>query len=180
MRTMLLASTLAAALLVMPSSAEAQFPGEEECLECYSCYNPNFGWGHWTNNATLDDSYEYNSEGEDGEHFYCKEGHCELEHPPTFGCDGNQTEDSEEVQQLAAILPELQTALRQSDLGELVALARSPRSGARLNFISARSAVQVIGCGGVILAHVPVSNPLDVDRARYLLAASEEWLASQQ
>jgi len=181
MRTILLVSGLTAMLVAAPSPAQAQFPGDEECLECFSCYNPNFGWGHWTNNRHPDDGPdEWNEEGEDGEHFYCVEGSCEIEHPSSFGCDGSQLEDSEELQLLASVLPEVQNALRNSDLAELVALARSPRSGSRLNFVSARNAVQVVGCDGVILAHVPVSGQLDAERADYLVAMTGEWLASKE
>lgn len=136
--------------------------GDDECIDCFSCFGP-FGWGHQTSSFA---PVFNNTYGEHGLHnTTCESGSCEWEHPPSAECwnGGN-----EEVQQLAAHLPDVLEAVRSRDLGALYSLASSPNSGSRITYNVQRQAVQVVGCEGAIVAHIPLTQAMTTDAAEHL------------
>lgn len=178
MKRLLIGAVAAGFALLQPSAVTAQgWPGDDECINCYSCYHPVYLLGHWTDSPVEYEGTHELGEDED-DHFQCWEGPCESEHPSSFSCDG--LEDSEDGEKLAAALPAFRRALEQSDVAGLVTLAQSPESGDRLRYLSGRDAVQVVGCTGEILAHIPVSRAIDATRADYLISVADEWIEALQ
>ena len=69
---------------------------------------------------------------------------------------------------MASHLPDVLEAVRSRDLGALYSLASSPSSGSRITYNAQRKAVQIVGCDGAIVAHIPLTQAMTTAAADHL------------
>jgi len=137
-RTITLAAILGAAGAVTPRSAQAQ-----DCLACEDCTTEDMQPGHRTFNRAPTLS-EYGVEDE--VHGCLAEGPCSA---PT-----DVTICKEPGQSLASIQAMTRAADRQ-DGAKLAMLVKGAGRSVEVNV--GRGALQVMGCNGTVVAHIPLS-----------------------
>lgn len=145
LRSAAVSVVVASAAFISPGTTSAQKdpPPEVECSECIRCYvRPDLFAFELVITSYDPDLWEGNFTG-----WGCFEMDCSQ---PPIPCDEYPDEDPEQSLRLLAIAtadmkPAEQRALRTHLKGKAI-------------FVAERSAVQVIGCKGVVVAHLPVTR----------------------
>lgn len=112
------------------------FGSMDDCVDCFECG----GNGHKAFQL-LNGYHELGA----GVHSTCFEtGSCALQHPMTCNIGSTELKETLERVRLAVLA------------ADEVQLIRIVGDDDRVQFVQTRSAVQVVGCGGQVVAHFPV------------------------
>ncbi len=164
-RTLMAAGALALATTLSAGAAEAQVV-TNDCFKCIPCTYEDGSAGHRVTTARV-------ARGAIGltipEPVECGPGTCDNPQDPDVAHEVCLRPSS-----TAFSLPALQKAVESGDVVRLAALVQSGGEAVEVNF--ARGAVQVVGCQGGIVAHLPLA----AEQLRALAPASEVLLASAE
>lgn len=145
-RTLIAAGALALASALVPGTAEAQVV-TNDCFKCIPCTFEDGTAGHRVTTSRV-------ARGAIGltipEARECGPGTCDNPQDPDVNHQVCVRPTS-----TAFSLPALQDAVEKGDVVRVAALLRDGGDAVEVNF--ARSAIQVVGCQGGIVAHLPVA-----------------------
>jgi hypothetical protein len=152
-----------AAVAVTPLFADAQsVAGEEECGVCDVCWIPDLGeMGHNAvqarqGQASTGVGWHFDDAGEPGS---CLPGTCDDEHPFDPSCvDGGSDAGSFAASVLG---PDLLPVIWEGIKSGVVDPESVVSFSANVQLNPARGAIQVFGCDGLVVAHLPLPSGRD-------------------
>src|SRR5690606_19103133 len=125
------------------------------CLDCSLCYEGD-NLGHKAFEGDETSIYSYGV----GPHRDCfGTGSCASQHPPSSGCPGTQGLTAADLQ---ALLDRTRRAIAAGDV--VTARIIASLNGPAVQYVAERDAIEVLGCGGRIIAHFPLRQGYPVDR----------------
>lgn len=146
---------LALVLAFAWSAAASPVGAQLACVDCSLCYDKEQeSDGLVGNKAPVGDDTSVHSEGL-GSHSHCvMSGGCAEQHPIDADCFVTQ----EEQEDLLAALDILVDAVRREDANATYRILTDRGLRGSVQYVAERNAIQAHGCGGAVIAHIPLSG----------------------